>query len=160
MPGRRATPPAQRPGLVAAALVLTWVAVGICGVLGLLAFLLAGNHDLLAGVQSDGGSGVSRHAYTTVMRQWGPILFLWSALVAVVAGFAWRGQGWAHAALTGLGLVYCAVVLLRVGLSLPSLTNVFWVGMCLGLMWTSPARRWFAGRDRSQAYDVPTTQVW
>ena len=137
---------ARRPSSVTAAVVLALTGAFLVALLGALAVVGADDKNLLDGYESSLGGPLDRDLVTSRLRVLGAVMVGWGALVIGVALFAGRRQRWARLTLTVLGVVACAFA--------PYLTVAFggvgapamfvWVVLWAVLLWTGPARQWYA----------------
>jgi hypothetical protein len=157
-----AVAPTARPGQVNAGIVMSWVGGGVFVMFGLLLFALAGNDDLLDGVEQQLDQQLNRDQATTIFRTLGVGLGIWGIAVIVFAALAWNGRNWARIVLTAMGGCYCASQLVGIASgAVAGLLFLAYVVIAVGLLWTRAARSWYATR----AYDgsgepKPPPIVW
>ncbi|MDP9444694.1 MAG: DUF4064 domain-containing protein, partial [Actinomycetota bacterium] len=141
--------PNRRPGQVTTAFVMTWIGVAVMLVFGVAALAIQGSSTIIDEIarQAPADFPASPEDIANLLQVIGIILLLWGVATLVVSIFAWRRANWARILLTVMGVLYIGLQLFQLTTGNPGvIVGLVWVVVVIALLWSGPARQWYAER--------------
>lgn len=139
----------ERPALVVAGCILTWVCTGLVGLGALIVgFALAADPGLLDEAIAAQPDGFDASVTTTALGVFMTVVVVWSVGAAILAVFAFRGAQWARVALMVSAGAAAGFSLLGAIQAWPLLLFVAAGVFTIFTLTNGDASRWYAARGR------------